>query len=70
MDVRARLASNVKRLRKERGISQEALADMANVTRTYASDIEGAKRNPSITIVQQLADALNVTAGSLLDDIE
>ncbi len=40
---------------------------MAGVHRTYVSDVERAKRNPSITVVEQFAKALGVTPGSLLD---
>jgi transcriptional regulator with XRE-family HTH domain len=67
MDVRQRLGQNVRRLRKAKGISQEELADLAGVHRTYASDIERGTRNPSITVVEQFASALHVTTGSLLD---
>lgn len=49
------------------GISQEELAHRAGVHRTYASDIERGTRNPSITIVEQFAKALNVSTGTLLD---
>ena len=40
MDVQRRIAVNVKRVRKERGLSQEELADRAGVHRTYVSQIE------------------------------
>ena len=66
MDIRARLGSNIRRLRIERGLSQEAFADLANIHRTYVSDIERGARNPTITIVQRLGDALGVEAGDLL----
>lgn len=67
MDVRQRLGQNVRRLRKAKGVSQEELADLAGVHRTYASDIERGTRNPSITVVEQFALALDMTTGSLLD---
>ena len=49
------------------GVSQEVLADLAGVHRTYASDVERGTRNPSITVVAKLAAALHVSPGSLLD---
>ena len=67
MDIRARLGRNVRRLREAMGVSQEVLADLAGVHRTYASDVERGTRNPSITVVAKLAAALHVSPGSLLD---
>ncbi|KUR76978.1 helix-turn-helix domain-containing protein [Novosphingobium sp. Fuku2-ISO-50] len=66
-DIRHRFAKNVRRLRRANDISQDAFADMVGVHRTYVSDIERVKRNPSITVVDQFAKALGVTPGSLLD---
>lgn len=57
----------MKRLRKERGWSQEALADEAGLDRTYISGIERVVRNPTITVVQRVASALDCRLGELLD---
>jgi transcriptional regulator with XRE-family HTH domain len=67
MDIRKRLARNLRSLRKEKGWSQEAFADEAGIHRTYVSDLERGARNPSITLVDKLASALGVKAGRLLD---
>lgn len=67
MDVRQRLAANMKRLRKERGWSQEALADEAGLDRTYISGIERVVKNPTITVVERIATALGCGMGDLLD---
>ena len=67
MDVRQRLAVNMKRLRKERGWSQEALADEAGLDRTYISGIERVVKNPTITVIDRVASALNCRLGDLLD---
>lgn len=67
MDVRQRLAVNMKRLRKERGWSQEALADEAGLDRTYISGIERRVKNPTITVVERIALALDSGLGQLLD---
>lgn len=67
MDVRERLAANMKRLRKERGWSQEALADEAGLDRTYISGIERRVKNPTITVVERIALALDSGLGQLLD---
>ncbi|OHD05226.1 MAG: transcriptional regulator [Sphingopyxis sp. RIFCSPHIGHO2_12_FULL_65_19] len=67
MDVRQRLAVNMKRLRKERGWSQEALADEAELDRTYISGIERVVKNPTITVIERIASALSCPLGELLD---
>lgn len=67
MDVRQRLAVNIKKLRKERGWSQEVLADEAGIDRTYISGIERKVKNPTVTVVERLANALGCRLGELLD---
>ena len=67
MDIRTRLGRNLRRLREEKGWSQEVFAFEAKIHRTYVSDIERGSRNPTIMVLQKLAVALNVEAGRLLD---
>jgi transcriptional regulator with XRE-family HTH domain len=59
MDVRARVGVNIQRLRRERGLSQEELADRADIHQTYLSGVEGGKRNPTVTVLQRIAKALD-----------
>ena len=66
MDVQQRLAKNLRRLRREQELSQEAFADIVGIHRTYISDLERAARNPSIKLVDSVAVALGVTASDLL----
>jgi transcriptional regulator with XRE-family HTH domain len=67
VDVRQRLARNLRKLRQAKGVSQETFADEAGLHRTYISDLERGARNPSITIIEKLARALDVPLGALLD---
>ena len=67
MDVRQRLAANLRRLRHERGWSQEEFAERVGIHRTYVSDLERGARNPTIAIVERLAKPLKIKPGSLLD---
>lgn len=60
-------AGNVRRLRKERGLSQEELAEAAGVHRTYVGMIERSEKNVTIYNIERIALALNVPPGSLLD---
>ncbi len=66
MDVRQRLATNVKRLRKATGLSQEKFGLEYGMDRTYISAIERGRRNPTIAIVERLATALGVDVVELL----
>lgn len=65
--MRTRLAVNMKRLRKERGWSQEALADAAALDRTYISGIERVVRNPTITVIERISGALGCQVGELFN---
>jgi transcriptional regulator with XRE-family HTH domain len=67
MDVRKRLGRNLRAKREAMGLSQEKFADEAGIHRTYISDIERGVRNPTIGVVDRIAKALGVSAGSLLD---
>lgn len=60
MDARDLLAWNMRRLRVERGLSQEKLAFDSGIDRTYVSRLERRIENPSIAIVEKLALTLGV----------
>jgi transcriptional regulator with XRE-family HTH domain len=62
------LAKNMRRLRAERGLTQEALADESGMNRTYLSSVERSERNVSIDHIARIADALGVEAWVLLRD--
>lgn len=61
------LASNVKRLRAERGYTLDALAARAGVSRGMLVQIEQARTNPSVGTVCRIGDALGVSVAQLLD---
>ena len=69
MDVRRRLGLNVRAVRGERGLSQEELAFECRLHRTYISGVERGVRNPTVTVVEKIAQALNVPASKLLDEV-
>ena len=66
MDLRAFFAGNIKRLRKERGMSQEDLAFESGLHRTYISGIERGIRNVGLDNIGVIAAALKVTPDELL----
>lgn len=61
MDIKILVGKRVKELRNNLGISQEELADIAELDRTYITSVECGKRNISIVNVEKLANALKVT---------
>ena len=67
VDIQARLGLNVRRLREAKGWSQEDYADRAGTHRTYVSDIERGRRNPTITVVEKLAGPFGIAVGDLLN---
>ena len=60
----------VRERRTEQGISQESLANLAGLHRTYISMLERGIRNPSLTVILQLAEALNTVPSALMADLE
>lgn len=65
MDSRELVAWNMRRLRVERKLSQEKLAELAVVDRTYVSRLERMMENPSIGILDKVATALSVSIAEL-----
>jgi transcriptional regulator with XRE-family HTH domain len=63
MDVKKKFGEKVRELRMNKGISQEKLAELADLHRTYITSVELGKRNVSIENIYKLAHALgcNVT---------
>lgn len=53
-------AANLRKCRQNKALTQEQLAEISGVASEYISRLEAGKRNPTLTIVQKLADALKV----------
>ncbi len=68
MDIKQRLGLKIKELRKLKGLSQEKLANLADIDRTYLPTIEKGERNVSIEVVEKLAKALDVKVKDLFDE--
>jgi transcriptional regulator with XRE-family HTH domain len=66
VEIRARLARNLRLLRETKGWSQEEFAERAGIHRTYVSDLERGKRNPTISVVDRLAKPFGITASEIL----
>lgn len=66
MDINEVFGKKVMEKRLSLKMSQETLANMANVDRTYLPDIEKGKRNVSLKVAEKIANALNVSLKELL----
>ena len=60
MDVQVRFGERLREIRTKKGVSQEALAELAGLHRTYVSSIERGERTISIVNIAKLAEALEV----------
>jgi transcriptional regulator with XRE-family HTH domain len=67
-DLQAAFGRNVAALRKQRGLSQEAFAEVVGVHRTYMGGIERGERNLTLRSVERFADRLGVPVLELLRD--
>ncbi len=68
--ARRRLARRVRLLRIAYGWSQEVLAELSGLHRTYIGAVERAERNISLDNIEKIARALDISIPALLDDAE
>ncbi|WP_321489065.1 helix-turn-helix transcriptional regulator [uncultured Hyphomonas sp.] len=68
MRVRDVLALNLKGLRQIQSLSQEDLADLAGIDRTYVSSLERSQYSATIDVLERLALALGVKPADLLTE--
>ena len=61
-----KLGSNLKKIRMRKSISQGDIARALNVARSFVSDIENGKRNPTLATITKLAKAIDVSTSELL----
>jgi transcriptional regulator with XRE-family HTH domain len=65
-DWRAIFGRNVRRVRQQKGLTQEQVAFEAEIDLTYMGGIERGKRNPSLLVMARIAEALSVSLTKLL----
>lgn len=61
MDMRKLVGDNCARIRKEKGWTQEQLAERSGFSQQYLSDLERGERNPTIVTIFEIAQALGVS---------
>lgn len=70
MDMRKLVGWNVRRVRQEKGLTQEQFAEHSGFSQQYISGLENGRRNPTIVTVYELAQALGVGHLELLQPIQ
>lgn len=66
MDMRRLVGQNVRRLRLQKGMTQEQLAEASGFSQNYISDLERGRRNPTVVTLYELATPLGVLPQDLL----
>jgi transcriptional regulator with XRE-family HTH domain len=66
MGLREIFAANLRRIRDDKGVSQEWLADAADLDRTYVSSLERCRYAASLDVIERIAAALGVEPDELL----
>jgi transcriptional regulator with XRE-family HTH domain len=66
MDMRKLVGRNVRRVRQEKGLTQEQLSERSGFSQQYISGLEQGRRNPTVVSVYELATALRVNYLDLL----
>lgn len=67
MDMRRLVGRNVRRIRLEKGLTQEAFAERSGFSQQYLSDLERGRRNPTVVTLHELAGALGVSHVALVE---
>lgn len=70
MDIKQKVGTRVRELRKQLSLSQEALAYKAEVDRTYMTDVENGRRNVSLEILEKIIGALEVSVAEFFNSKE
>ncbi len=65
-DIRVRLGNRVRALRKKHTWTQVELADMLGIDRSYLSEIETGKKDPSLRVLKTIADGFKLSLSQLL----
>jgi transcriptional regulator with XRE-family HTH domain len=68
-DIKVKFGQRVKELRVAIGYSQEKLAEISDLDRTYIPGIEAGKRNVSIVVIEKIAKAFKINISELLKNI-
>jgi len=68
-DIRVQFGARIRALRLKRGWTQVEMADFLAMDRSYLSEIETGKKDPSLTMLQSIAKGLSLTISNLTDGL-
>lgn len=68
-DIKVNFGKRVKQLRLSKGYSQEKLAEISDLDRTYVPGIEAGKRNVSLIVIEKIANAFEISISELMNNI-
>ncbi len=68
MDINQKIGERIRELRKTKSLSQEGLANLAEVDRTYMTGVETGKRNITVKILEKIIRALDCNYKTFFDD--
>lgn len=66
MDIKQKVGARVREIRNMKGLSQEKLAELASLDRTYIPSIEKGTRNISISVIEKLSKAFEISISDFL----
>jgi transcriptional regulator with XRE-family HTH domain len=69
MDINIKIGDRIRELRKAKGLSQEALANIAEVDRTYMTKVETGKRNVTVKILDKIILALDTDFATFFNEL-
>lgn len=69
MDINVKIGDRIRDLRRTKNLSQEGLANLAEVDRTYMTGVETGKRNVTVKILEKIIKALDCNYKTFFDDI-
>ncbi|MCR9063036.1 MAG: helix-turn-helix domain-containing protein [Cytophagales bacterium] len=69
MKIQEKTGQRIKEIRRQKSLSQEALAFEAQVHRTYINDLENGRRNVTIKVLERITDALGISLSEFFKDI-
>ena len=65
-EISKKLGQNLKKIREQKGMTQGDICRALNLDRGYVSSVENGKRNPTLSTLKKLADALKISVDELL----
>lgn len=69
-DLMVDIGITITKLRNDKKLSQERLSELAEIHRTYLSEVEGGKRNPTLVVLKRIVDSLGLSMSEFFKIVE